>query len=159
MDNYIQQRADINSFGKVIAIGDGVARVFGLSDVQAGECFFNKGYDFSPEKKPSLWQTKRETAPIFRFVSTRNSRTIHSSARRGMKTASEMVLRLFANSRGSYPLASRGILSAMADKVKNGAEPFDYALDQLENAIRFSKNTPEVDKGYLQDALRVLSGL
>ena len=37
MDNYIQQKADINSFGKVIAIGDGVARVFGLSDVQAGE--------------------------------------------------------------------------------------------------------------------------
>ena len=37
MENYIQQRADINSFGKVIAIGDGVARVFGLSDVQAGE--------------------------------------------------------------------------------------------------------------------------
>ena len=30
MDNYIQQKADINSFGKVIAIGDGVARVFGL---------------------------------------------------------------------------------------------------------------------------------
>ena len=37
MENYIQHRADINSFGKVIAIGDGVARVFGLSDVQAGE--------------------------------------------------------------------------------------------------------------------------
>ena len=37
MENYIQQKADINSFGKVIAIGDGVARVFGLSDVQAGE--------------------------------------------------------------------------------------------------------------------------
>ena len=37
MDNYIQHKADINSFGKVIAIGDGVARVFGLSDVQAGE--------------------------------------------------------------------------------------------------------------------------
>ena len=30
MENYIQQRADINSFGKVIAIGDGAARVFGL---------------------------------------------------------------------------------------------------------------------------------
>lgn len=29
MENYIQHRADINSFGKVIAIGDGVARVFG----------------------------------------------------------------------------------------------------------------------------------
>ena len=37
MESYIQHRADINSFGKVIAIGDGVARVFGLSDVQAGE--------------------------------------------------------------------------------------------------------------------------
>ena len=40
MENYIQQKADINSFGKVIAIGDGVARVFGLSDVQAGETVF-----------------------------------------------------------------------------------------------------------------------
>ena len=37
IDNYIQHRADINSFGKVRVIGDGVARVFGLSDVQAGE--------------------------------------------------------------------------------------------------------------------------
>ena len=37
MESYIQHRADINSFGKVIAIGDGVARVFGLADVQAGE--------------------------------------------------------------------------------------------------------------------------
>ena len=42
MDNYIQQKADINSFGKVIAIGDGVARVFGLSDVQAGKLFLKK---------------------------------------------------------------------------------------------------------------------
>ena len=40
MDNYIQQKADINSFGKVIAIGDGVARVFGLSDAQAGKMSF-----------------------------------------------------------------------------------------------------------------------
>ena len=38
--DYIQHRADTNSFGKVIAIGDGVARVFGLSDVQAGETTF-----------------------------------------------------------------------------------------------------------------------
>ena len=37
MENYIQHKADINSFGKVIAIGDGVARIFGLADVQAGE--------------------------------------------------------------------------------------------------------------------------
>ena len=45
MDNYIQQKADINSFGKVIAIGDGVARVFGLSDAQAGETvFFSKSW-------------------------------------------------------------------------------------------------------------------
>ena len=40
MENYIQQKADINSFGKVIAIGDGVARVFGLGDVQARETDF-----------------------------------------------------------------------------------------------------------------------
>ena len=40
MDNYIQQKADINSFGKVIAIGDGVARVFGLGNAQAGKLFF-----------------------------------------------------------------------------------------------------------------------
>ena len=37
MESYIQHKADINSFGKVVAIGDGVARVFGLADVQAGE--------------------------------------------------------------------------------------------------------------------------
>ena len=86
MENYIQQKADINSFGKVIAIGDGVARVFGLSDVQAGETVFKKSYDLGVKKKLSLWETKREIGPIFRFVSTRNSRTIHSTARRGMKT-------------------------------------------------------------------------
>ena len=40
MENYIQHRADINSFGKVIAIGDRVARVFGLSGVQALETAF-----------------------------------------------------------------------------------------------------------------------
>ena len=74
--NYIQQKADINSFGKVIAIGDGVARIFGLSDVQAGETVFKKSYDSRCEKKPSLWQTKRETGPVFRFVSTRNPRSI-----------------------------------------------------------------------------------
>ena len=28
---------DLASFGKVVSIGDGIARVFGLSDVQAGE--------------------------------------------------------------------------------------------------------------------------
>ena len=32
-----EKRACINSFGKVVSIGDGIARVFGLSDVQAGE--------------------------------------------------------------------------------------------------------------------------
>lgn len=32
-----EKKADINSFGKVVSIGDGIARVFGLSDVQAGE--------------------------------------------------------------------------------------------------------------------------
>ena len=31
------RRADINSFGKVVSIGDGIARVFGLSEVQTGE--------------------------------------------------------------------------------------------------------------------------
>ena len=31
------KRADINSFWKVVSIGDGIARVFGLSEVQAGE--------------------------------------------------------------------------------------------------------------------------
>ena len=54
MDNYIQQKADINSFGKVRATGDGVARVFGLSDVQAGETVFKKSYDFRCEKNLSL---------------------------------------------------------------------------------------------------------
>ena len=159
MENYIQHRADINSFGKVIAIGDGVARVFGLSDAQAGDYSLKKNYDFRGEKNLSLLQTKREIGPIFRFVSTRNSRIIHSTTCRGMKTASEMTLRLFANSRGSYPLASRGILSAMAYKVRNEAEPFEYSLDQLENAVRFSKNTPEAAKEYLQEAVRSLGGL
>ena len=42
MENYIQQRADINSFGKVIAIGDGVARVFGLIIF----CFFYDNFTF-----------------------------------------------------------------------------------------------------------------
>ena len=54
MDNYIQQKADINSFGKVRAIGDGVARVFGLSDAQAGETVFKKNYDFRGEKNLRL---------------------------------------------------------------------------------------------------------
>ena len=76
MENYIQHRADINSFGKVIAIGDGVARVFGLSDAQAGDYSLKKNYDSRGEKNLSLWQTKRETTPIFRFVSTRNPRNI-----------------------------------------------------------------------------------
>ena len=80
MENYIQQKADINSFGKVIAIGDGVARVFGLSDVQAGETVFKKSYDLGVKKKLSLWETKRETVPIFRFVSTRNPRNIARNA-------------------------------------------------------------------------------
>ena len=52
MDNYIQQRADINSFGKVIAIGDGVARVFGLSDAQAGETVFLFFHSFLKAEQP-----------------------------------------------------------------------------------------------------------
>ena len=74
MDNYIQQRADINSFGKVIAIGDGVARVFGLSDAQAGETVFKKSYDFRSEKKRSLLENRRKIPQVFRFVSIRNPR-------------------------------------------------------------------------------------
>ena len=124
-----------------------------------GITLLKKNYDFRGEKNLSLLQTKREIGPIFRFVSTRNSRIIHSTTCRGMKTASEMVLRLFANSCGSYPLASRGILSAMAYKVRNEAEPFEHSLDQLENAVRFSKNTPEAAKEYLQEAVRSLGGL
>lgn len=33
----ISQLNDIQEYGKVISIGDGIARVFGLSQVQAGE--------------------------------------------------------------------------------------------------------------------------
>ena len=47
--NYIQHKADINSFGRVIAIGDGVARVFGLTVF----CFLEQLDLF------------RKTAPVF----------------------------------------------------------------------------------------------
>merc|ERR1711981_664816 len=33
----ISQLNDVQEYGKVISIGDGIARVFGLSEVQAGE--------------------------------------------------------------------------------------------------------------------------
>jgi len=33
----ISQLNDIQEYGKVISIGDGIARVFGLNNVQAGE--------------------------------------------------------------------------------------------------------------------------
>lgn len=37
IESQLDLKADINSFGKVVSIGDGIARVFGLADVQAGE--------------------------------------------------------------------------------------------------------------------------
>ena len=37
MESQLDIKVDINSFGKVVSIGDGIARVFGLADVQAGE--------------------------------------------------------------------------------------------------------------------------
>lgn len=37
LEGYLDNKVDINSFGKVVSIGDGIARAFGLTDVQAGE--------------------------------------------------------------------------------------------------------------------------
>lgn len=37
LESSFEKKTDINSFGKVVSIGDGIARVFGLADVQAGE--------------------------------------------------------------------------------------------------------------------------
>lgn len=110
-------------------------------------------------RNANYFENGKEISQTFRFVFTANHKILPCTARRSMKTASEKVLRLFANSRGSYPLASRGILSAMADKVKNEGESFEHSLDQLENAVRFSKDTPEAAKGYLQGAVRSLGEL
>ena len=37
LESHIETKVNINSFGKVVSIGDGIARAFGLTDVQAGE--------------------------------------------------------------------------------------------------------------------------
>jgi len=37
LETFVEGRVEITSFGKVVSIGDGIARVFGLTEVQAGE--------------------------------------------------------------------------------------------------------------------------
>ena len=37
LESFAETKININSFGKVVSIADGIARVFGLADVQAGE--------------------------------------------------------------------------------------------------------------------------
>lgn len=37
LETFVEGKVEITSFGKVVSIGDGIARVFGLTEVQAGE--------------------------------------------------------------------------------------------------------------------------
>ena len=73
-----------------------------------------------------------------------------------MKSAAEKALKLFTNSKGSYTLANREILSILSEKVKNHSASVESCISELQRAVAKSPVMQDAPKSQLQIGLSSL---